>query len=117
MYLCKKARASDIDLIRQVPRPLEGGELFDKDIEGDSGSTSLLLSDIITIPNVDRPSVQLLLPDDKNKVVLGDFSVSNLLLKRVLSVIHVRPESGCGQSLLHFGSVVFLQKRLIRTIP
>lgn len=101
-------RASDIDLVRQAPRSLESGEPLDEDIKGDRGSTSLLLSNVITIPDIDRLSIQLLLPDDKDEVILGELSIPNLLLKSVFAIVHVSPELGSGELLLYFESVVFL---------
>jgi len=109
--VCKRRvtnRTSDINLIRQAPRSLESDEPLDEDIKRDRGSTSLLLSNVITIPNIDRLTIQLLLPDDKDEVVLGELSIPNLLLKSVFAVVHVSPESGCGEILLYFGGVVFL---------
>ena len=101
-------RASDIDLVRQAPRSLESGEPLDEGIKGDRGSTSLLLSNVITIPDIDRLSIQLLLPDDKDEVILGELSIPNLLLKSVFAIVHVSPELGSGELLLYFESVVFL---------
>ena len=92
----KAETLSDIDLIRQAPRPLEAGELLEEVIEGDRGSTRLLLPNVIAIPDIDRLAVQLLLPNDQDKVVLGEFTIPNLLLKRVLAVVDVSPEPADG---------------------
>lgn len=83
----------DINLVRKAPRPLEGDELLNKDIKGNGRSTGLLLPNIITVSNIDRFAIQLLLPDNKDEVVLSNFSVTDLLLKCVFSIVDVSPET------------------------
>ena len=49
-----ESTASDVDFIRQAPRPFETGEFLDENIKGYGGGAGLLLPDIIAIPDVDR---------------------------------------------------------------
>jgi len=84
--------ASNVDLIRQAPRSLEGAEFLDETIKGYGRSTGLLLPNIVTIPDIHRLAIQLLLPDDQDEVILGQFTVPDLLLKRVLPVVDICPE-------------------------